>query len=80
MHGLDLVAADVLQLPVRTAQPDNLRGLVDKLSDPSCSTGVGLLHWGRLQEEDINLDHRSMAWPRFDLGRAAGLLRRLLPG
>lgn len=80
MHGLDLVAADVLQLPVRTAQPGNLRGLVDKLSDPSYSTGVGLLHWGRLQEEDINLDHRSMAWPRFDLGRAAGLLRRLLPG
>lgn len=80
VHGLDLVAADVLQLPVRIAQPDRLRGLVDKLNDPAYSTSVGLLHWGRLQEEDVILDHRSMAFPRFDLGRAAGLLKRLLPG
>jgi cell division protein FtsA len=80
LHGLDLVAADVLQLPVRTAQPDRLRGLVDKLNNPAYSASVGLLHWGRLQEEDVILDHHSMAWPRFDLGRAAGLLKRLLPG
>jgi hypothetical protein len=53
---------------------------VDKLNDPAYSTSVGLLHWGRLQEEDVILDHRSMAFPRFDLGRAAGLLKRLLPG
>ena len=80
LHSLDLVAADVLQLPVRFAKPANLRGLVDKLSDPAYSASVGLLHWGRLQEEDVILDHRSVAWPRFDLGRAAGLLKRLLPG
>ncbi len=80
LHGLDLVAADVLQLPVRFAQPEGLRGLIDKLSNPAFSTSVGLLHWGRLQEEDYILDQRSMAWPKFDLGRAAGLLKRLLPG
>lgn len=80
LHGLDQVAGDVLQLPVRTAQPENLRGLVDKLYDPGFSASVGLLHWARLQEEELILDHRSMIWPRLDLGRAANLLRRLLPG
>jgi cell division protein FtsA len=80
LPGIDLVAGDVLQMPVRKAQPENLRGLVEKLYDPAFSASVGLLHWGQLQEEQSMLDHRSMPWPRFDLGRAAGFLKRLLPG
>jgi cell division protein FtsA len=80
LPGIDLVAGDVLQMPVRMAQPENLRGLVEKLYDPSFSASVGLLHWGQLQEEQSVLDHRSMPWPRFDLGRAASFLKRLLPG
>jgi cell division ATPase FtsA len=32
-------------MPVRTAQPENLTGLVDRLKSPAFSTGVGLLRW-----------------------------------
>lgn len=80
LPGIDLVAGDVLQMPVRMARPENLRGLVDKLYDPAYSASVGLLHWGQMQEEQSMLDHRSMPWPRLNLGRAAGFLKRLLPG
>ena len=32
-------------MPVRTAQPENLVGLVEKLDSPAYSTSVGLLQW-----------------------------------
>jgi cell division protein FtsA len=32
-------------MPVRTAQPDKLLGLADKLNSPAYSTSVGLLTW-----------------------------------
>jgi cell division ATPase FtsA len=32
-------------MPVRTGQPQNLRGLVDKLNSPMYSTSFGLLQW-----------------------------------
>lgn len=45
LPGIKRVAAEVLRMPVRTAQPENLIGLVEKLSSPSFSTSVGLLRW-----------------------------------
>jgi cell division protein FtsA len=80
LPGIDLVAADVLRMPVRMAKPENLRGLVEKLDDPAYSASVGLLHWGLLQEESNLLARRSTPWPHLDLGRAASLFKRLLPG
>ncbi len=80
LGGLQEVAAAALGMPVRAARPENLRGLVDKLYDPAFSTSVGLLHWARLQHQQIIVDQRHLAWPRLDLGRAAELLKRLLPG
>ncbi len=77
------VASDVLELPVRVAQPENLRGLVDQLHSPAYSTSLGLLQWARMQEEQAQLESRGLAgWtlPRLDWGRAADFLRRLLPG
>lgn len=80
LPGIDLVAGDVLRMPVRTAKPENLRGLVEKLDDPAYSASVGLLHWGIMQEENELLSRRTSPWPRLDLGRAASLFKRLLPG
>lgn len=77
------VAGSVLELPVRVAQPESLRGLVDQLHSPAFSTSIGLLHWARLQEEQAGLEGRpfgGFALPKFDIGRAAEFLRRLLPG
>lgn len=80
LPGIDLVAGDVLRMPVRTAKPEHLRGLVEKLHDPAYSASVGLLHWGIMQEESELLARRTSPWPHFDLARATSLLKRLLPG
>ncbi|MEW5938479.1 MAG: cell division protein FtsA [Chloroflexota bacterium] len=53
LPGIKRVASEVLGLPARAAQPENLVGLVDKLNSPAYSTSVGLLHWAvRIQAEE----------------------------
>jgi len=55
LPGIRQLASQILGLPVRTAQPENLVGLVDQLKSPAYSTGVGLLHWAAaLTEEDLS--------------------------
>ncbi len=83
LPGIREVAATVLCLPVRLAQPAGLRGLVDRLHSPAFSTSVGLLRWAQLIEEQYELEGRGLkgfSWPRWDLARAADFFRRLLPG
>lgn len=46
LPGIKRLASEVMGLPIRAAQPENLIGLVDKLNSPAFSTSVGLLHWG----------------------------------
>ena len=53
LPGIRKLGAEVLGLPVRIAQPENLYGLVDQLFSPAYSTSVGLLHWALLMEEAI---------------------------
>ncbi|PJH74926.1 MAG: cell division protein FtsA [Anaerolineae bacterium CG_4_9_14_0_8_um_filter_58_9] len=54
LPGIRQLASQVLGLPVRTAKPENLVGLVDKLSSPAYSTSVGLLQWAAaMQDEDM---------------------------
>jgi cell division ATPase FtsA len=76
------VAADVLHLPVRSAQPEGVRGLVDQLRSPAFATAFGLLEWGKLQEEQSLLEGkvRLLGLPKLDMRRAADYFRRLLPG
>jgi cell division protein FtsA len=55
LPGIRQLASQVLALPVRTAQPENLVGLVDQLKSPAYSTGVGLLHWAAaLADNDLS--------------------------
>jgi cell division protein FtsA len=55
LPGIRQLASRVLGLPVRTAKPENLVGLVDKLSSPAYSTSVGLLHWAAaMQGEEMH--------------------------
>ena len=53
LPGIRKLGAEVLGLPIRIAQPENLYGLVDQLYSPAYSTSVGLLHWALLMEEAI---------------------------
>jgi len=52
LPGIRQLASQVLGLPVRTAGPEKLVGLVDQLKGPAFSTGVGLLHWAAALTEE----------------------------
>src|SRR5215208_6304907 len=58
LPGIKRVASEVLNVPVRTGQPENLLGLVDRLYSPAYSTGVGLLRWA-MSMHDHDLGGRS---------------------
>jgi len=45
LPGIKRLASEVLGVPIRTAKPENLAGLVDRLDSPAYSTSVGLLRW-----------------------------------
>ncbi|HOS53879.1 MAG TPA: cell division protein FtsA, partial [Anaerolineaceae bacterium] len=51
LPGIRQLAADVLNMPVRVARPENLVGLVDQLQSPAYSTSVGLLKWSELMTQ-----------------------------
>jgi len=53
LPGIRKLGNEVLGLPVRVAQPENLLGLVDQLYSPAYSTSVGMLQWALLWEEAI---------------------------
>jgi cell division protein FtsA len=59
LPAIERVAADVLNVPVRTAQPENLLGLVDRLNSPAYSTSVGLLRWAMsMHDQDLGGERR----------------------
>jgi cell division protein FtsA len=59
LPGIKHVASEVLNMPVRTAQPENLLGLVDRLNSPAYSTSVGLLRWAMsMHDQDLGGERR----------------------
>jgi len=81
LPGIREVASSTLQMPVRTAQPANVRGLADRIRTPAFSASVGLLEWARQLDEEYGYEgYSGFQWPRFSVNRAADFLRRLLPG
>ncbi len=82
LPGIKRVASDVLHMPVRTAQPENLTGLVDRLNSPAYSTGVGLLRWAlSMRDQDLSMERerRSKGEKRMDLGFVKKIIGRILP-
>ena len=85
LPGIRAIANQVLGLPVRIAQPENLVGMVDQLASPAFSTGVGLLRWAMLMSEISPASGRRRSRPatsgsgNVDLERVKNWLRRLLP-
>lgn len=85
LPGIRQLAARVLGMPIRTAQPENLVGLVDQLQSPAYSTSVGLLHWAAALTTEER--PRSRRAPRrapkgesqIDFSALKTWLRRLLP-
>ncbi len=85
LPGIKRVASEVLGMPVRTAQPENLVGLVDRLNSPAYATSVGLLHWAlTMQEHELALskphkNRRSKGEKNMNLGNVKEWFKRLLP-
>ncbi len=82
LPGIRNLSSQVLGLPVRIAQPQNLSGMTDNLYSPAFSTSIGLLHWAVLMTEV-----GAVATPRKIAFQGGGLdwenvknwLKRLLP-
>jgi len=86
LPGIKQVASEVLGMPVRTAQPENLTGLVDKLGSPAYSTSVGLLRWATtMRGHDVIVisgnknRRRSRGEKTMDFEQIKNWMKRLLP-
>jgi len=84
LPGIKTVASDVLRMPVRVAQPENLTGMAEALKNPSYSTSVGLLKLGLIMdlEDDRRLSMRQNGSERHgpNIGRIfRRAIDRLLP-
>jgi cell division protein FtsA len=75
LPGSRPLAQDVLDMPVRVAQPRDLRGLVDALHSPAFATSVGLLRWGTQEHASLRPNRSGGEWGR----RIKGFLRALFP-
>lgn len=81
LPGYKEVAARVLNIPVRMAQPENLTGIADTLKNPSYSTSVGLLRLGLEMDTVVDTDVSNgiglpvNGWSR----RVSDFLRQFLP-
>lgn len=52
MQGVVELAEEIFHMPVRLGMPQGVNGLHDIVRNPIHSTGVGLLQYGRKQQED----------------------------
>jgi cell division protein FtsA len=79
---MNRTAGDVLKMPVRIAQPENLLGLVDRLNSPAYSTSVGLLRWMlAMHDQDLSIgrERRSKGDKRMGFGFVRKIIGRILP-
>jgi len=82
LPGMKKIASQVLNMPVRIAQPENLRGFVDRLNSPAYSTSVGLLQWIlSMHDQDLSIgrERRGRGEKRMGLGVVKKIIGRILP-
>ena len=86
LPGIKSIASQIMGMPVRTAQPENLTGLIDKLDSPAYSTSVGLLRWATtMRDHDVvlssgyNKNRRSKGEKNMDFEAIKNWMKRLLP-
>jgi len=67
LDGLEEVAEEIFDLPVRRGDPSGVGGLVDRVSTPDYATTVGLVQYGyRLyKEKGLPRDRKKGFWSKF---------------
>jgi cell division protein FtsA len=67
LEGLEEVAEEIFDLPVRRGEPSGVGGLVDRVSTPDFATSVGLIlyGYGQWQEKGISKDRKKGLWTKF---------------
>jgi cell division protein FtsA len=80
LPGIKRIASEVLGLPVRTAQPENLLGLVDRLNSPAYSTSVGLLRWAlSMHDNDLSIGRERRGKGEKNMNLVRKIIGRILP-
>jgi cell division protein FtsA len=79
LSGIEVLARDTLEMPVRAGSPQGVGGLMDQIGNPAFSTPIGLLLWGanHLGEEPIGYGGGNGTNP---LSRIGEWVRNLFPG
>jgi cell division protein FtsA len=78
LRGMRELGRQVLGMPVRVGNPQNVSGLIDTVDSPGYATSVGLLLWGREPVETPLLQRKTEDKPDVS-GRIGGFLKKLLP-
>jgi cell division protein FtsA len=85
LPGIRRIASQVMGMPVRTAQPENMLGLVDRLNSPAYATSVGLLQWAltmhehQLETGRPRRSRRGKGEKGMNLEGVKDMIKRLLP-
>jgi len=67
LEGLEDVAEEIFDLPVRRGDPTGVGGLVDRVNTPDFATAVGLLEYGRaiMAQGGLGKDRKKGFWARI---------------
>lgn len=67
LDGLEEVAEEIFDLPVRRGDPNYIGGLIDRVSTPDYATGIGLILYGynQIQERGFIKDKKKNFWTRI---------------
>ena len=67
LEGLEEVAEEIFDLPVRRGDPSGVSGLMDRVSTPDYATAVGLILTGynQWQDKGLSKDRKKGAWTRI---------------
>jgi cell division protein FtsA len=67
LDGLEEVAEEIFELPIRRGEPMGIGGLVDRVSTPDYATSVGLILYGfnKLKGKGMTKDRKSGFWAKF---------------
>jgi cell division protein FtsA len=67
LDGLEEVAEEIFDLPVRRGDPSGVGGLVDRVGTPDFATTVGLIQYGYYlyKEKGLPRDRKKSFWSKF---------------